>query len=94
MPHKKGTQRDAVLPLPSTLDQYISPENPVRFLDAFVEHLDLESLGFTRAIPAHTGRPSYHPGDLLKLYLYGYLNRIRSSRCLEKEAQRNVEVCG
>ncbi len=64
----------------------------MRFLDAFVEHLDLQSLGFTRANPAHTGRPSYHPGDLLKLYLYGYLNRIRSSRRLEKEAQRNVEV--
>lgn len=70
----------------------MGPENPVRFLDVFVEKLDLTTLGFTHATPADTGRPPYDPGDLLRLYLYGYLNRIRSSRRLEREASRNVEV--
>ena len=92
MPHLQGTQRDQALQLPPTLDQFIAPENPVRFLDAFVDSLDLEELGFARATPARTGRPSYPPGDLLKLFLYGYLNRTRSSRRLEKETHRNVEV--
>ena len=77
--------------LPS-LDEYITEDNPVRFIDAFVDQRDLHALGFTRAIAAPTGRPAYHPGDLLKLYIYGYLNRIRSSRLLERERQRNVEV--
>ncbi len=77
---------------PPSLDEYITEENPVRFIDAFVDHLDLQMLGFRRAIAARTGRPAYHPGDLLKLYLYGYLNRVRSSRLLERECQRNVEV--
>ena len=92
MPHLQGAQRDQALQLPPTLDQFIAPENPVRFLDAFVDSLDLEELGFARATPARTGRPSYPPGDLLKLFLYGYLNRTRSSRRLEKETHRNVEV--
>ena len=71
----------------------ISPtDNPIRFVDAFVLNLDLAELGFTRATPAATGRPAYDPVDLLKLYIYGYLNRVRSSRMLEREAQRNVEV--
>jgi transposase len=74
------------------LDDYIAEDNPVRFIDAFVDSLDLQALGFERAVPRETGRPPYHPGDLLKLYVYGYLNRIRSSRKLEREANRNVEV--
>lgn len=92
MPHIQGANRYTVVLFPPSLDEYIAPENPVRFIDAFVDSLDLEGLGFTRAIAAETGRPPYHPGDLLKLYIYGYLNRIRSSRRLERETQRNVEV--
>jgi len=92
MPHLQGTARDAVLHFPPTLDDYISADNPVRFLDAFVDQLDLQALGFKRAVANPLGRPAYSPADLLKLYLYGYLNRIRSSRSLEREAQRNVEV--
>ena len=67
-------------------------ENPVQFIDAFVDNLDLEGLGFKHAKLKSTGRPSYNPADLLKLYIYGYLNRIRSSRCLEKECKRNIEL--
>ncbi|WP_232429373.1 transposase [Noviherbaspirillum autotrophicum] len=78
--------------LPDRLDDYISEENPVRVVDAFVEELDLATLGFDGVTPARTGRPSYHPAVLLKLYIYGYLNRIQSSRRLEREAQRNVEL--
>jgi transposase len=77
---------------PDALDDYISQENPVRFIDAFLDSLDLEQMGFTHAILQETRRPPYHPGDLLKLYLYGYLNRIRSSRQLERVSHRNVEV--
>ncbi len=92
MPHLQGTARDAVCHFPPTLDEYITPDNPVRFIDAFVDQLDLQGLGFQRAVANPLGRPAYAPGDLLKLYLYGYLNRIRSSRHLEREARRNVEV--
>jgi transposase len=77
---------------PETLDDYITEDNPVRFNDAFVYSLDLAQLGFAHATPAATGRPAYDPADLLKLFLYGYLNRVRSSRMLEREAERNVEV--
>jgi len=77
---------------PEYLEDYVSENNPVRIVDVFVEHLDLGKLGFNGAEPAITGRPSYHPGVLLKLYIYGYLNRIQSSRRLEKETQRNVEL--
>jgi transposase len=77
---------------PERLEDYIGAENPVRFLDAFVASLDLHALGFARTQVAATGRPPYDPGALLKLYLYGYLHRIRSSRLLEAECQRNVEV--
>ncbi len=87
-----GTERSEVLLFPEALDDYITPENPVRFIDAFISSLDLGELGFTRATPAATGRPAYAPADLLKLYVYGYLNRVRSSRLLEREAARNVEV--
>jgi transposase len=92
MPHIQGVHRDAVILFPPTLDEYITAENPVRCIDAFVDELDLHALGFQRALANHMGRPAYAPGDLLKLYLYGYLNRIRSSRLLERESQRNVEV--
>ena len=92
MDHIQGTDRDQLTLFPEALDDYISQDNPVRFIDAFVDSLDLHSLGFTHAIPATTGRPPYHPGDLLGLYVYGYLNRIRSSRLLEREAGRNLEL--
>lgn len=77
--------------LPESLDDYIDESNPVRAIEAFVAHLDLADLGFETA-PADTGRPGYHPSSLLKLYIYGYLNRVASSRCLEREARRNREV--
>lgn len=77
--------------LPESLDDYIDESNPVRAIEAFVAHLDLAELGFETA-PADTGRPGYHPSSLLKLYIYGYLNRVASSRCLEREAGRNLEV--
>ncbi len=92
MPHIQGADRHTVIQFPPILDDYITPDNPVRVIDAFVDQLDLQALGFARAVPARTGRPAYHPGDLLKLYVYGYLNRTRSSRLLEREAHRNVEV--
>ena len=78
--------------LPELLDDYVSEENPVRFIDTFVDGLDLRKMGFAHAEPNDVGRPPYNPGDLLKLYLYGYLNRVRSSRRLERECQRNLEV--
>jgi transposase len=74
------------------LDDYITPENPVRFIDAFVAQLELSKAGFTNAQLNETGRPPYDPGDLLRLYLYGYVNRVRSSRRLEQEAARNLEL--
>jgi transposase len=88
----EGADRQQGWLLPERLEDYVSADNPVRFLDAFVESLDLAALGFQRATPSATGRPPYQPGDLLRLYLYGYLNRLRSSRRLEREAQRNVEL--
>ena len=92
MDYIEGTNRDQFLLFPESLDEYVSEDNPVRFIDAFVESLDLQALGFKHAVLQETGRPPYHPGVLLKLYVYGYLNRIRSSRLLEKESHRNVEV--
>lgn len=87
-----GENRDQMMLLPEALDDYVSQDNPVRFIDAFVEKLDLEELGFTRAVPKEMGRPAYDPADLLKLYIYGYLNQVRSSRKLERETKRNLEV--
>lgn len=87
-----GTDRSQTLLLPAAVEDYVGPDNPVRFIDAFVDQLDLAELGFARARPERTGRPGYHPGDLLKLYIYGYLNRVRSSRRLEAETHRNLEV--
>src|SRR6187401_546352 len=88
----EGADRTQVTLLPECLDDYIAEDNPVRVVDAYVEELDLQELGFEGAEPAATGRPAYHPAVLLKIYIYGYLNRIQSSRRLEREAQRNVEL--
>ena len=92
MTHIAGFERDQLLLLPEAVDDYVEADNPVRFIDAFVEGLDLAAAGFVRVAAKATGRPGYAPGDLLKLYIYGYLNRVRSSRRLEREAQRNIEV--
>jgi transposase len=92
MAHISGVDRTQAVLLPEVLDDYVASDNPVRFLDEFVAQLDLADLGFQRAVPAETGRPGYDPGDLLRLYLYGYLHRIRSSRRLEQETHRNVEL--
>jgi transposase len=92
MGHMEGSDRDRMTLFPEALDDSVSQENPVRFIDAFAAGLDLERLGFTHAVPGDLGRPPYNPADLLRLYIYGYLNRIRSSRQLEREANRNVEL--
>jgi transposase len=92
MGYISGESRNQIYLLPESVDDYIGEDNPVRFLDAFVGKLELGELGFQHAVPAEVGQPAYDPGDLLRLYLYGYLNRIRSSRRLEKEAARNLEV--
>src|SRR2546425_1098121 len=78
--------------LPHSLEDYVGEENPVRVIEVFIDELDLAGLGFSGTTPAVTGRSAYHPSTLLKIYLYGYLNRIQSSRRLEREAQRNIEV--
>jgi transposase len=88
----QGANRAQVTLLPESLDDYVTDTNPVRVVDVFVGELDLGKLGFEGVVPAETGRPAYHPADLLKIYIYGYLNRIQSSRRLEREAQRNVEL--
>lgn len=88
----QGEHRGQGTLLPESLDDYTSNTNPVRVVDVFVDELNLVNLGFEGAIPADTGRPAYHPAILLKIYIYGYLNRIQSSRRLEREAQRNVEL--
>ncbi len=78
--------------LPHSLEDYVDEENPVRVIEVFIDELDLAALGFSGMTPAATGRPAYHPSTLLKIYLYGYLNRVQSSRRLEREAQRNIEL--
>jgi transposase len=88
----EGEDRRQATLLPECLDDYVSEENPVRVVDAFVAKLDLAELGFEGAVPERTGRPAYHPATLLKIYIYGYLNRIPSSRRLEREAGRNLEL--
>src|SRR6201993_5151384 len=92
MTYITGHDRSQLLLLPEAVDDYVGSDNPVRFIDAFVDGLDLAAAGFGRVAPKVTGRPAYAPGDLLKLYIYGYLNRVRSSRRLEAEAHRNIEV--
>ena len=88
----EGADRVQSTLLPECLDDWIDEENPVRAVDAFVDALDLKELGFDGVEPAATGRPAFHPSVLLKLYIYGYLNRVQSSRRLEREAGRNLEV--
>ena len=92
MGHIEGTDRNQRVLFPESLEDYVTDDNPVRFIDAFVDGLNLEGLGFKRVKASSTGRPPYHPGDLLRLYIYGYLNRLRSSRKLERETHRNIEV--
>ncbi|RZO84306.1 MAG: IS1182 family transposase [Oceanococcus sp.] len=87
-----GESRDQSTLFPQRLDEYIGDENPVRAVDVFVDELDLMEIGFKKAKPASTGRPAYHPATMLKIYIYGYLNRIQSSRRLERECHRNVEL--
>jgi transposase len=88
----EGADRSQSTLLPECLDDWIEDSNPVRAVDTFVDALNLAELGFKNVEPAVTGRPGYHPSPLLKLYIYGYLNRIQSSRRLEREAGRNLEV--
>src|SRR5271167_4789822 len=88
----EGQDRSQLILLPDCLDDYVGEDNPVRIVDAFIDELDLAVLGLAGVIPEATGRPSYHPVTLLKIYLYGYLNRVQSSRQLEREAQRNIEL--
>jgi len=88
----EGEDRRQSLLLLDSLDDYVTEDNPVRVVEVFIDELDLAALGFEGVAPASTGRPAYHPSTLLKLYLYGYLNRVQSSRRLEREAQRNVEL--
>jgi len=90
--HVEGLNRNQTALFPDTLEGYVDKDNPVRFIDAFVDSLNLEKLGFKHSILTEVGRPSYDPADLLKLYVYGYLNQVRSSRKLERECHRNVEV--
>ena len=92
MAHIAGHDRSQLLLLPEVVDDYVAANNPVRFIEAFVDGLDLAALGFIGTVPKATGRPGYAPADLLKLYIYGYLNRVRSSRRLEAETHRNIEV--
>lgn len=92
MKYVEGRSREQMKLLPDCIEDYIGEDNPVRVIDAFVEGLDLEELGIRRAIPNETGRPSYDPRDLLKLYVYGYFNRIRTSRRLMAECRRNIEL--
>lgn len=90
--HIKGQGRHQITLLPEALDDFVTEDNPVKVIDVFVDGLHLDSLGFERVTAKQTGRPGYHPATLLKLYIYGYLNRIQSSRRLEKETHRNVEL--
>jgi len=92
MSYIEGESREQRVLFPEVLDDYISEDNLVRFIDAFVDGLEMEELGFDRTAPKETGRPPYDPRDLLKLYIYGYLNRVRTGRRLERECRRNVEL--
>ncbi len=92
MSYVEGESREQRVLFPEALDEYISEDNIVRFIDAFVDGLGIEELGFGGCTLKETGRPPYDPRDLLKLYIYGYLNRIRTGRTLERECHRNVEL--
>src|ERR1700679_1728470 len=88
----EGEDRRQGVLLPEYLDDFVAEENQVRVIEAFVDELDLEGLGFEGMVPEATGRPAYHPATMLKIYVYGYVNQIASSRRLEREARRNVEL--
>jgi transposase len=88
----EGENRFQTTLFPESLDDYIAEDNAVRVIDAFVNKLDFQALEFRRAEPSATGRPGYRPATMLKVYVYGYLNRIQSSRRLERESYRNVEL--
>ena len=88
----EGIDRGQSTLFPECVEDWISEDNPVRVIDVFVDALDLAEMAFEGVDPAATGRPAYHPSVLLKLYIYGYLNRVQSSRRLEREAGRNLEV--
>jgi len=90
----QGADRNQGYLLPERIDEYVTEENPVRVIEAFVEELDLGALGFVRVAPNEMGRPAYHPATLLKIYLYGYLNRVQSSRRLEQERNAIWSSCG
>ncbi|WP_236001054.1 transposase [Agrobacterium leguminum] len=92
MAHLSGIDRSQMLLLPEAVEDYVGPDNPVRFIEAFVDGLDLEAARFVRVAAKETGRPGFDPADLLKLYVYGYVNCVRSSRRLEAECHRNIEV--
>src|SRR5215207_8798103 len=92
MAHVTGQSRDQLALIPRSLNEAIGVDHPVRVIDAFVSKLDLAGMEFSKVQAEEMGRPPYAPGDLLKLYVYGYVNRVRSSRGLEREAKRNVEV--
>ncbi len=92
MAHVRGVNRSQSSLFPEALDDFIGPDHVVRLIEGFVATLDLAELGFARVVPAKTGRPPYDPADLLKLYIYGYMSHVRSSRRLERESQRNIEL--
>jgi len=92
MTYVKGQNRMQITMLPDCIDDLIGHYNPVRIIDAFVDGMDMEEAGFQRSTPNETGRPSYDPRDILKLYVYGYFNKIRSSRKLMTECGRNIEL--
>src|SRR3954452_3503320 len=92
MAHISGHDRSQLLLLPEAVDDYVAADNPVRFIEAFVDGLDLAALGFTGTVAQATGRPGYAPADLLKLYIYGYLNLVRSSGRVIAETHRSIEV--
>jgi transposase len=88
----EGADRTQATLLPETIDDYVGEDNPVRVVDAFVDALDLVALGFGGVTPEETGRPGYHPATILRIYIYGYLNQVQSSRGLERECRRNLEL--
>ena len=92
MSYIRGEDRGQAALLPAAIEDYVAADAPVRVIDAFVDGLDVSGLGFGRSVPAATGRPPYDPRDLLKLYIWGYFNEVRSSRSLERECRRNVEA--
>jgi len=92
MEYISGASREQMIMMPDCIDDYVGEENTVRVIDAYVNGLDMQMLGFSHPTPNDTGRPRYNPKDLLKLYIYGYMNRVRSSRRLEAETKRNLEV--